>query len=403
MPDTLTYVFNPVGQGLFAAGAICTEQGKKFTWVYDCGSTTNKSQYFFVDTINKSNQVCSFDDEIDFLVISHFHDDHINGIKYFNHAGINNIKNIIIPYVPFIQRIVTISNDNIDELDDESIRFIVSPYEYLLGIFPESQITLVDFSGDAPGETAASVEGEDINFRTQDIQVDDFQGEFQVSPRRTRLLSSHENTIFGKWKFVFYNKKIQWFDNFYSRNASQIDEHLQIIKNSHEVESKKNSINILRELYRREARQDNINLNETSLAMLVRDAAPMRKILFDVEFSLTYDPFYNNYSFLHPYDFEGNILYTGDINIKDCSDMNAFIDYFSLRNIRLITLQVMHHGSKYNCHCDFPQIVSPLNSIICAKPTARYRHPHKELLDYFSGKHIRVVNSKGVIFFMQYI
>ena len=65
----------PVGQGLFYSGSIRKEDNS-FEFIYDCGG----------DKLIISNIVDNYlkysSKEIDMLVISHFDEDHINGLPY---------------------------------------------------------------------------------------------------------------------------------------------------------------------------------------------------------------------------------------------------------------------------------------------------------------------------------
>ena len=65
------FKFHPVGFGLFTSGKI-----ENFRFVYDCG--TKSTQAFVENAIDSEFQA---GDVIDLLVISHFHKDHISGIK----------------------------------------------------------------------------------------------------------------------------------------------------------------------------------------------------------------------------------------------------------------------------------------------------------------------------------
>ncbi|MFZ4724778.1 MAG: MBL fold metallo-hydrolase [Paludibacter sp.] len=81
--------FYPVGQGCFYSERISTEKDEK-TIVYDCGSF-NKEHL-------KKEIIQSDITQIDYLVLSHFHRDHINGIEELLKKKCD-IKNVIIPKI----------------------------------------------------------------------------------------------------------------------------------------------------------------------------------------------------------------------------------------------------------------------------------------------------------------
>ena len=83
-------IFHPVGQGAFY-----TERhelkSETINVVYDCGSATlsKKGLRKYINSVYKKGE------QIDILFISHFHADHINGIKYLMQRC--DIKRVVIP------------------------------------------------------------------------------------------------------------------------------------------------------------------------------------------------------------------------------------------------------------------------------------------------------------------
>lgn len=87
--------FQKVGQGLFYTGKIDT-----FHFVYDCGSRQKKSLFESIDSYkNKLNG-----GEIDLLVISHFHCDHVSGLDHLFQNF--EVTDVIIPYFAPIERLI---------------------------------------------------------------------------------------------------------------------------------------------------------------------------------------------------------------------------------------------------------------------------------------------------------
>ncbi|MEI6053126.1 MAG: MBL fold metallo-hydrolase, partial [Opitutaceae bacterium] len=113
--------FHPVGQGAFYSERHNCN-GKKFTIVYDCGSMTYFGNHL------KSIVESAFPKEesekkpiIDILFISHFHADHINGIKHLkNHC---EIRKVVMPLIDNSAKFVLKINNRIigDSDDDELI------------------------------------------------------------------------------------------------------------------------------------------------------------------------------------------------------------------------------------------------------------------------------------------
>lgn len=96
---TLTRRFHAVGQGLFCSEVISKNEVPVHTVVYDCGCTNTKSSYekYLNMEIGDLAKVLNPRKIIDILFVSHFHDDHISGIKaLFNTFS---IKKVVIPQV----------------------------------------------------------------------------------------------------------------------------------------------------------------------------------------------------------------------------------------------------------------------------------------------------------------
>ena len=88
-PNKLYRFIFPVGQGGFAFEVL-----NKTTVVYDCGSYTSQTLIeFYVDQL-VYNQI----DHINYLFISHFDEDHVNGLTYL----LNQIPQVSVAIMPKI-------------------------------------------------------------------------------------------------------------------------------------------------------------------------------------------------------------------------------------------------------------------------------------------------------------
>lgn len=85
------FTFHPVGQGLFYSGLI---DNGRYSFVYDCGNEKrNPDLVPMIDTLK--NEMIR--ERLDFLAISHFHEDHIRFIPELVYRL--NPKKIILPYL----------------------------------------------------------------------------------------------------------------------------------------------------------------------------------------------------------------------------------------------------------------------------------------------------------------
>lgn len=85
-----------IGQGGFYVGIIDEEGDRPFVFVYDCG--TNSEKTFLQEAIGKANNrfMLKNNNVIDILVLSHFDNDHINGVSDL--LKTNKVKKLLIPF-----------------------------------------------------------------------------------------------------------------------------------------------------------------------------------------------------------------------------------------------------------------------------------------------------------------
>jgi hypothetical protein len=137
-PIIADFEFHAVGQGLFYSGRFRHRNGSKFSFVYDCGTDSNRKYIkteleFFKNGFNG--------DKLDLLIISHFHRDHINFIPDLLRKT-NGVKKVFLPYLSPEERELALleyrarnnvaTNDPNDEPDEPSvIQLITNPISFL--------------------------------------------------------------------------------------------------------------------------------------------------------------------------------------------------------------------------------------------------------------------------------
>ena len=90
----LVRTIHPVGHGCFCSERFYEDGGQNvFNVVYDCGSKTLAQQ----DLYSLTDAEFVNDSEIDILFISHFHDDHINGVDHL--LSRCKVKKVVVPFV----------------------------------------------------------------------------------------------------------------------------------------------------------------------------------------------------------------------------------------------------------------------------------------------------------------
>lgn len=88
------FTFHPAGHGLFYTGRIIDNETKEeINFIYDIGSKNPKK-----DFIKEVTQYCNETKKVDFVILSHLHQDHINGIYCLLNSGIK-VDSIIMPFL----------------------------------------------------------------------------------------------------------------------------------------------------------------------------------------------------------------------------------------------------------------------------------------------------------------
>ena len=86
-------IFYPVGHGAFYVETFHDCEGEFFTFVYDCGSSNkNLIKNCIEDAVKKGDFI-----NIKALFISHFDEDHVNGLEYLQTYMDSNTK-VFIPF-----------------------------------------------------------------------------------------------------------------------------------------------------------------------------------------------------------------------------------------------------------------------------------------------------------------
>lgn len=121
--------FRAVGQGAFYSGVFKTGR-KKFSFVYDCG--THSSRQYLEKEVNQFvNEIDN--QQIDLLIVSHFHEDHINYISDLLNKT-KGAKCAILPYLSPDELYVAYIDAYTKGIEPsvETLLFIENPTNFLL-------------------------------------------------------------------------------------------------------------------------------------------------------------------------------------------------------------------------------------------------------------------------------
>ena len=339
-PMIFRRTFYPVGQGAFYIEEFEFSQNSKFTIVYDCGSLTLNQE----EIKERIEDVFCKGHQIDILFISHFHADHINGIKALKEHC--KIKKVVIPLIDDEEKTI-LKVSNYIEAKDSFEEIIETPEQYFEG----SIIIKIK-----PVDMDSTPKDEDP------IEISNIENHTTLSSGK---VLKNEEFGYPIWGFIPYNYKQNERKNQFIK---KINFPLKItIDNIEEYKDE------LTKAYK--AIKGDLNGNSMALY-----SGPLNNYSF---LYYHYRPFFPYY--LDSYRLQSGCLYTGDINLKNrglIKDIKKRLDRFSEF---IGTLQVPHHGSEHN----FKKTILEIKNIYCAifsfGVRNSYGHPSctviKEVLD----------------------
>ncbi len=318
--------FHPVGQGAFYTEEFIDDY---FTMIYDCGSYTGKA------TIEGEIKKSGLKKEIDLLVISHFHDDHINGLEYLlkNHT----IKNILLPFLHNEDKIEVYLHNS------EANVFIKN-----LCLHPEETINQIS-------------EGTKVIFVTEyDSENSNDAESISLSKIEDKIDSGKTIKVGSKWVYIPFNFRYKTRSSqlkkkfMYKKIPLNIDDFLVFYKTN-----KKVVIDAYKSI------TGDMNTNS-----LVLYSGIKKQPMFSIEY-----PILDCFPFCYGYQENVACLYMGDYNAKGPLKINELEKAFAKCCEYIGTIQIPHHGSRYNYN---PRLNFKKNliSVISAGIDNIYKHPH---------------------------
>lgn len=351
------------GQGLFYIGEIDRSKGEKFKFIYDCGGNNISGAI---------NQHITKGEVIDMLVISHFDDDHINGLPdLFN--KVDKIKKIFIPYYRGIE----------DYL-------LLMAYIYGNGATFDKvdEIVLVNSSEGVEDEQDFN---EIITEEVPDIN------RYNLPNVKAGIIRNKVLSVEKRWIFKFYNARISTdintvisdINNLISNNnRKDLEELLKLNLNAAKVG--------LRTIYSNycSSKYNNSKQNQSSLCLY---HAPMERETCGIHF-MSYDRVYFRSCIETPC--LGTML-TGDISLKTKKKIQNYDDFIKRYEKEAYNTGIFllpHHGANNNWNSlileDFMRTPIFLNS---SGINNRFKHPGSMVIKELQN------NGKIVCFANEYL
>lgn len=388
--------FFPVGQGLFATGFLKTKSGKlqTYRWVYDCGS--NSSTRLVDNAIDALKTDCR-GAKIDLLTLSHFHEDHINGVvKLLNSIG---ARTLMLPWAPLWQRLAIAFDQGFDVSDPEML-FFVDPFQYFTGVAPDSfdQILFVmpsegggpAFPSEPPDEPTdpdvAGRPGRPDLFYDLGISSND-----DSYVHKVRILDQGKSfQVKRVWEFVPYNDPATRPDDPLSFETDVEQSKKDLL--SAEAGKRQGALGALKKSYRKKF--GTVGMNNVSL-FLYGGAIGKWQGWQLCECRIC--QFMDSCHHFHEVETRAAIIFTGDGNLKNYEKWRSFSMYLGQeRATRTSVFQVPHHGSKNNSFAGLAAAAAPDISVISSDPVHSYGHPHAEVLrDFWTSHPVQVSHGRG--------
>jgi len=205
--------FHPIGQGLFYSSSFYLNDNISANVIFDCGSENIELIKKGIKGFNKNN--------IDVLIISHLHFDHISGLDFLLKNRI--VNTVVLPYLIPEERILVQSlNYNKPEWYNE---FLSNPYSYLNEKENVGNVIIINGSDDENDYTENFPEeipplndnltNENHNIRIQLEDVDDktknaigIKENLQFS-RNLSLMKDKGYILISNMYLSFFNYKIE--------------------------------------------------------------------------------------------------------------------------------------------------------------------------------------------------
>ncbi len=323
--------FHNIGQGAFY-----TEKFDGMTIVYDCGgSRKDIIEREILNTFEK-------DQIIEKLFISHFHNDHINGLQFLlTHC---DVKTVYLPLLHEKSEVqFLIENVEYGNGDPFISRLITNPKDTIRELSRDTQIVFVK-----PKEVE-SKEG-----KNSDDLID--------SGAELPLNGSGNNCT---WVFVPYNFQ---YDLFCTQLCRELESKGIILNNiTNELCTKKD---IIIDVYRTVLKgTKNFNANSLVLYSGSKEGNECDIYLEDIYSDcIVLYPWYGR-----PVNMNAGCLYLGDYNVSDQSILEALKSEYNSYWSLLSTIQIPHHGSEHNFNSCL--VDNCIFSIISAGHDNRYEHP----------------------------
>ncbi len=378
MLTTGEFTFREVGKGLCYTGRI-----HNFQFMYDCGSQNPTHLKNILDRLIKQKRLVS----LDLLVISHFDQDHMNGVDHLLKNGIIP-QTVVIPYVTASERLMLAIAD--PDAPPWYLQFLRNPVGYLLeggvgNIFvirggePDNlDSQLPDFPDLDPDSDHIFRPVFKDPAELRDLEDGDtFYDEYENG----KFHFAKHNSVFGLtglWFFKFFNVKIP-AANLAKFHSMIQREGLQSVADILTAIQDRTKLKKLKSIYA----GLKISRNNTSLCLFHGPTKSLKIIPFPL--------------FSHKFFFSKPILFgcllTGDLDLATQYIFSDFEKHYHNLFPKTGTYLLPHHGSSKGWN---PMLLPKLPKDcfwVTSAPSNSPKHPHPTVLAHLKNHGLRHVEA----------
>ena len=327
----MTRTFQAIGQGAFYTEKFEND----FTVVYDCGGQNKK----FIE--DKIKEVFNKDEKIDILFISHFHNDHINGLEFL--LNYCDVKEVVLPFLHDNMKLQFIIENVKSRANSQFlINTVINPKD----TFKEQEVTFI----------------EPFEIDTNSTNID-----FYINSKKIK------SKYIDEWIYIPYNLYYDKFAKTLEIALKNEFTDLSIYNISDKLQSNKAKI---LDIYTSIVGRNNFNAN----SMIIYSGLEK-----DIDLKLQNISFFNNQILTSN---KIGCLYLGDAELKNDSCINKL--KYLLRDYwdDISVVQIPHHGSYRNFHSE----LAWQDSISVISTGFKYSHPSVKVIE-----NIKINNSKCAV------
>lgn len=350
------------------------ESGSYFRVIYDCGIGKRQGGKVRLSNLIDNSFRFGIKGTANFLFLSHFDSDHINGLnlliekQYITKDTISFLPLLDLAHLDFIEALVNSkyramvlalvrigsqivfinnggANNNLRTENDnnqEKINLIFhrdnNPFEF---VKPENDHwqTATDYITNILNSIKVDVEAERMKYK-----------DFKIVCNKVEHVRLRISVQYFDWEYLPFYIQPQWvLDSFYETVEKEMPGVISKIS-SFPIKWTKGEQKKLKDLYQnhsKDSRYENVKnvtrINMNSMMLLSQTVAR------EFESSLLSNDFFINYMVLHPIHVNGaTCVYTADVSLSKQSFFDVFENFVHKNAInRIGLLQIPHHGSAY--------------------------------------------------------